>query len=142
MAQHPDLSSAKPWALTSVVGAVTMAALAYLQSVFQGQAGIFAVVAGIGCVVVAVVLNALLASVRGRLARVEDFEVVLKSRFPSAHDRLTRPWGKLAGQLLAMRRWKSGRYGDPELLRRVRDLARRIPDDRQAYGHLRPAGAA
>jgi ABC-type molybdate transport system substrate-binding protein len=61
MAQHPDLSSAKPWALTSVVGAVAMAALAYLQSVFQGQAGIFAVVAGIGCVVVAVVLNALLA---------------------------------------------------------------------------------
>lgn len=75
-------------------------------------------------------------------ARVDDFEVVLKSRFPSAHDRLTPSWGKLAGQLLAMRRWKSGRYGDPKLLRRVGDIARRIPRDRQAYGHLRPAGAA
>lgn len=61
MAQHPDLSAAKPWALTSVVGAVAMAVLAYLQSIFQGQAGILAVVAGIGCVAVAVVLNALLA---------------------------------------------------------------------------------
>lgn len=44
-----------------MVGAVAMAALAYLQSVFQGQPGIVAVVAGIGCVVVTVVLNALLA---------------------------------------------------------------------------------
>jgi hypothetical protein len=75
-------------------------------------------------------------------ARVDDFELVLKSRFPSAHDRLTRPWGKLAGQLLALRRWRSGHYADPELLRRVRTLARRLPDDRQAYGHLRQAGAA
>ena len=75
-------------------------------------------------------------------ARVDDFEVVLKSRFPSAHDRLTRPWGKWVGQILAMRRWHSGDYADPGLLRRVRALARRIPDDRQAYGHLRAAGAA
>jgi radical SAM superfamily enzyme YgiQ (UPF0313 family) len=75
-------------------------------------------------------------------ARVEDFELVLKSRFPSVHDRQTRPWGKLAGQILALRRWQSGHYTDPELLRRVRTLARRVPDDRQAYGHLRQAGAA
>jgi len=75
-------------------------------------------------------------------ARVDDFEVVLKSRFPSAHDRLTRPWGKLVGQVLAMRRWQSGHFADPELLRRVRHLARRVPDDRQAYGHLRAAGAS
>lgn len=52
MAQHPDLSAAKPWALTSVVGAVAMAALAHLQSVFQGQAGIVAVVANLDHVLV------------------------------------------------------------------------------------------
>lgn len=74
-------------------------------------------------------------------ARVEDFELVLKSRFPSVHDRQTRPWGKLAGKLLALRRWESGHYSDPVLLRRVRRLARRAPDDRQAYGHLRAASA-
>jgi hypothetical protein len=62
---------------------------------------------------------------------------VLKSRFPSVHDRLTRPWGKVVGQMLAMRRWDSGRYADPVLLRHVRKLARKSPDDRQAYGHLR-----
>jgi radical SAM superfamily enzyme YgiQ (UPF0313 family) len=70
-------------------------------------------------------------------ARVDDFELVLKSRFPSVHDRLTRPWGKVVGQMLAMRRWDSGRYADPVLLRHVRKLARKSPDDRQAYGHLR-----
>ena len=75
-------------------------------------------------------------------ARVDDFETVLKSRFPSAHDRQTRPWGKVVGQVLAMRRWRSADYADPELLRRVRELARKVPDDRQAYGHLRAAGAA
>ena len=74
-------------------------------------------------------------------ARVDDFELVLKSRFPSVHDSQTRAWGKLAGQLLAMRRWESGRYADPTLLRQVRRLARRTPDDRQAYGHLRAAVA-
>ena len=75
------------------------------------------------------------------LARVDDFELVLKSRFPSVHDRQTRPWGKLAGRLLALRRWKSGDFADPALLRQVRRLARRVPDDRQAYGHLREASA-
>lgn len=75
-------------------------------------------------------------------ARVEDFETVLRSRFPSVHDRQTRTWGKLVGSLLARRRWASGYYGDPRLLRQVRRLARRVPDDRQAYGHLREAGAA
>jgi anaerobic magnesium-protoporphyrin IX monomethyl ester cyclase len=74
-------------------------------------------------------------------ARVDDFELVLKSRFPSVHDRQTRPWGKMAGQLLAIRRWQSGHFADPGLLRRLRHLARRVPDDRQAYGHLRPAGS-
>jgi len=74
-------------------------------------------------------------------ARVDDFELVLKSRFPSVHDRLTRPWGKLAGQMLAMRRWDAGNFANPALLRRVRSLARISPDDRQAYGHLRATGA-
>ena len=68
--------------------------------------------------------------------------MVLKSRFPSVHDRQTRAWGKALGQLFAMRRWDSGHYADPRLLRQLRRLARRVPDDRQAYGHLREAAAA
>jgi len=74
-------------------------------------------------------------------ARVENFELVLKSRFPSVHDRQTRRWGKLVGQVLARRRWESGDFESPALLRRVRTLARISPDDRQAYGHLRAQAA-
>lgn len=74
-------------------------------------------------------------------ARVDDFELVLKSRFPSLHDRATRPWGKLVGRLLAKRRWEMGHYTDPKILRQVRRLARIAPDDPQLYGHLRPEGA-
>ena len=74
-------------------------------------------------------------------ARVEDFELVLKSRFPSVHDRRTRGWGKLLGQAAALRRWARADYADPRLLRRIRRLARITPDDRQAYGHLRPAAS-
>jgi hypothetical protein len=69
--------------------------------------------------------------------RVDDFELVLKSRFPSVHDWRTRPWGKTAGRWLASRRWRNENYDDPGLLRRVRDWARDERDDRQAYGHLR-----
>jgi hypothetical protein len=75
-------------------------------------------------------------------ARVEDFQTVLKSRFPSVHDRTTRPWGKALGKALARRRWTDGDFGNPALLRRIRTLAQLRPDDRQAYGHLRPAAAA
>jgi radical SAM superfamily enzyme YgiQ (UPF0313 family) len=74
-------------------------------------------------------------------SRVEDFELVLKSRFPSVHDRKTRSWGKLAGRWLAEGRWRRENYADPALLRRVRALARIVPDDRQLYGHLRSEGA-
>jgi hypothetical protein len=74
-------------------------------------------------------------------ARVEDFELVLKSRFPSVNDRHTRGWGKIAGRWLAEARWRHGNYDDPRLLRRVRGWARRAPEDSQAYGHLRPEGA-
>ena len=76
----------------------------------------------------------------GRLkARVSDFELVLKSRFPSIHDARTRNWGKALARLLAKQRWDTERYDNPRLLRRVRRWAR-VPDpDRQAYGHLRPA---
>ncbi|HEU0301243.1 MAG TPA: radical SAM protein [Longimicrobium sp.] len=74
--------------------------------------------------------------------RVEDFELVLKSRFPSVNDRRTRPWGKALGKVLALRRWAAGDYDDPRLLRAVRRLAREVPDDAQLYGHLRPPGAA
>lgn len=75
-------------------------------------------------------------------ARVEDFELVLKSRFPSVHDRRTRGWGKQLGRIAAWRRWNRADYADPRLLRRIRELARAVPDDSQAYGHLRPAGKA
>jgi anaerobic magnesium-protoporphyrin IX monomethyl ester cyclase len=74
--------------------------------------------------------------------RVDDFELVLKSRFPSVHDRQTRPWGKALGKTLARRRWAREEYGDPVMLRIIRQLARHVPDDRQAYGHLRAEGAA
>jgi hypothetical protein len=75
-------------------------------------------------------------------ARAQDFELVLKSRFPSVHDRQTRTWGKLLGQAAARRRWELGNFEDPRLLRRIRKLARVVPDDTQAYGHLRPPGSA
>jgi anaerobic magnesium-protoporphyrin IX monomethyl ester cyclase len=70
-------------------------------------------------------------------ARVEDFEMVLKSRFPSIHDRRTRRWGKTVGRLLAKEPWERGEYSNTRLLRSVMRLARVEPSDRQAYGHLR-----
>ena len=74
-------------------------------------------------------------------ARIEDFQLVLRSRFPSVHDPRTRRWGREVARWLAARRWRSGRYENPRLLRAVRRLAQiRLPD-RQAYGHLRPDGA-
>jgi pyruvate-formate lyase-activating enzyme len=75
-------------------------------------------------------------------SKVEDFELILKSRFPSIHDRHTRGWGKAAGRLLAQSRWRRGRYAEPKLLRRVRSWARVEQEDRQAYGHLRSEGHA
>ncbi|HYD25712.1 MAG TPA: radical SAM protein [Croceibacterium sp.] len=74
---------------------------------------------------------------RALKARVDDFDLVLRSRFPSANDLLTRRWGKLMGQVLAMPRWAGEYYANPSLLRHVRRLARKRPDDKQAYGHLR-----
>jgi radical SAM superfamily enzyme YgiQ (UPF0313 family) len=71
--------------------------------------------------------------------RVADFKLVLESRFPSAHDRRTRRWGKNVASVLARRRWRNGRYDDPRLLRAVRRLARLPARDPQAYGHLRGA---
>jgi anaerobic magnesium-protoporphyrin IX monomethyl ester cyclase len=70
-------------------------------------------------------------------ARVKNFELILKSRFPSVHDGKTRPWGKAIGRILARGRWERQDYTDPALLRRVRSLAQRAADDHQAYGHLR-----
>lgn len=75
-------------------------------------------------------------------ARVEDFELVLKSRFPSVHDRYTRRWGKLLGRWLATPRWRKGEFSHPYLLRKIRRMARSVPDDKQAYGHLRAEGAS
>ena len=76
---------------------------------------------------------------RSLKARVEDFEVVLKSRFPSLHDRRTRPWGRALAKLLALRRWRLEHYANPRALRAVRRLASLLPEDSQAYGHLRPS---
>jgi hypothetical protein len=75
-------------------------------------------------------------------AKVTDFEIVLKSRFPSVQDGKTAGWGKALGRMLARRRWSSGDYANPKLLRTVRRLSTRVPDDTQAYGHLRPAPSA
>ena len=75
-------------------------------------------------------------------AKVEDFETVFRSRFPSVHDLRTRGWGKAVGRVLARRRWERGDFSDPRLLRSLRRLAQRMPEDSQAYGHLRPPGAA
>lgn len=75
-------------------------------------------------------------------AKVEDFELVLKSRFPSVQDGKTASWGKAVGRLLARRRWAQGEYADPNVLRFVRRISQRIADDSQAYGHLRLPAAA
>lgn len=72
-------------------------------------------------------------------ARVEDFELVLRSRFPSVNDRRTRGWGKALARMIAKRRWEREDYRDPRILRLVRSLAQIPADDRQAYGHLRAA---
>ena len=76
---------------------------------------------------------------RAARGRVEDFETVLKSRFPSIHDKRTRGWGKALGSLAARRRWAREHYDDPRLLRAIRRAARIVPEDAQAYGHLRAA---
>lgn len=75
-------------------------------------------------------------------ARVQDFELVLKSRFPSVHDKRTATWGKLLTQWLARRRWSRADYDRPAMLRRIRRWAQTHPDDAQLYGHLRERTAA
>lgn len=78
---------------------------------------------------------------RGLRSRVEDFRLVLESRFPSLHDHRTRDWGKALGRILSRRRWDRGEFSNPRLLRTVRRWAQVRPDDSQAYGHLRPPAA-
>ena len=75
-------------------------------------------------------------------AKVQDFELVLRSRFPSVHDHRTRPWGKSLARVMARGRWARGDFAAPSALRTVRRLAQREPDDTQAYGHLRPPSPA
>ena len=70
---------------------------------------------------------------------MENFELVLKSRFPSVHDTRTARWGKALAKALAVRPWRSGRYENTGLLQAVGKLARVPEADAQAYGHLRPA---
>ncbi len=71
-------------------------------------------------------------------AKVDDFTLVMRSRFPSLQDARTPAGGKALGRVLARRRWNRGDFADPQMLRFVRQLAMRRPDDRQEYGHLRP----
>jgi radical SAM superfamily enzyme YgiQ (UPF0313 family) len=75
---------------------------------------------------------------RGLRSRVDNFRLVLDSRFPSLQDTKTRAWGKALGRILARRRWREGDFSEPSLLRTVRRWARAEPRDSQAYGHLRP----
>ena len=74
---------------------------------------------------------------RGLRARVEDFRMVMESRYPSLHDTRTRRWGKALGRMLARGRWERGDFENPALLRTVRRWAQTRPEDSQAYGHLR-----
>lgn len=70
-------------------------------------------------------------------AKLEDFALVMASRYPSVHDYRTARWGKAVGRALARNRWRKGHYTNPRLLRTVRRWARGQVDP-QAYGHLRP----
>lgn len=79
---------------------------------------------------------------RGLRSKVENFRLVMDSRFPSLHDRRTKDWGKALGRILARGRWARGDFDDPALLRTVKRMAQVQPDDSQAYGHLRPTSAA
>lgn len=74
--------------------------------------------------------------------RVEDFVLVLQSRFPSVHDRRTKRWGKAVARALAAWPWSRGRYGSSGALRVVRSMARIPRPDPVEYGHLRPSADA
>jgi anaerobic magnesium-protoporphyrin IX monomethyl ester cyclase len=75
-------------------------------------------------------------------ARVENFALVLQSRFPSVHDTQTRQWGKALTRALAVRPWRTGQYDRTRLIRAVRKVARIPRPDPLAYGHLRPSAEA
>lgn len=70
-------------------------------------------------------------------ARLDDFALVLASRYPSVHDYRTAPWARAVGRVLGAWRWRTGNYHDPRLLRAVRRWSR-SDVDAQEYGHLRP----
>jgi anaerobic magnesium-protoporphyrin IX monomethyl ester cyclase len=70
--------------------------------------------------------------------KLRDFRTVLRARFPSLHDRVTKPWARHLARLLAARRWNRGHYDHPHLIEALYRVARIPPADSQAYGHLRP----
>ena len=72
-------------------------------------------------------------------SRVADFQTVLESRFPPVCDAAISGWTGRLVERLARRRWDEGRFEKPRLLRAARALARRVPLEPQAYGHLRPS---
>lgn len=74
--------------------------------------------------------------------KVEDFVLVLQSRFPSVHDSRTHRWGKKLARAVAGRPWRTGSYDRTGLLRTVRKLARVPRQDALDYGHLRPSAEA
>ena len=73
-------------------------------------------------------------------ASVENFRLVLDSRFPSLHDQRTRPWGKLLGRVLSRRRWEAGDFADPALLRAVRRWSQLRPSDSQVIEPVNTKG--
>ncbi|MCG8604651.1 methyltransferase domain-containing protein, partial [bacterium] len=74
--------------------------------------------------------------------RVEDFQLILESRYPSVRDPHSGGLGRGLVERVARRRWDKGNFKSPSLLRAARKLARLMPENRQAYGHLRPPDAA
>jgi hypothetical protein len=68
-------------------------------------------------------------------ARLDDFRLVFTSRYPSLHDVRTARWRKALARLLAVRRWRTGNFANPRMLRTIRRWPSAV--DAQAYGHLR-----
>jgi radical SAM superfamily enzyme YgiQ (UPF0313 family)/SAM-dependent methyltransferase len=74
--------------------------------------------------------------------RVEDFQLILESRYPSVRGSHRDGLGQSFVKRVARRYWDNGNFKRPNLLRAARTLVRLVPEDRRAYGHLRrPDGA-
>ncbi|MAE70109.1 MAG: B12-binding domain-containing radical SAM protein [Gemmatimonadetes bacterium] len=72
-------------------------------------------------------------------SRVRNFELVLRSRFASKHNRGLGLWSERLMRGAAWWRWWRGDFSDAVLLRALDRRARSAGVDRREYGHLRPA---